>query len=104
MSAFASAEDTWRQRLRMLPNTVRQELVARELLEHVPVAPARVLDVGCGQGTQALRLAELGYEVVGLDHSPAMLRDFEREVAARTDDVRRRVRLIEGSATSLPRE
>lgn len=49
-------------------------------------------------------IAELGYDVVGLDHSPAMLGDFERELAARTDDVRRRVRLVEGDATSLPRE
>ena len=104
MSAFASAEDTWRQRLRMLPNTVRQELVTRELQENIVPAPARVLDVGCGQGTQALRLAELGYDVVGVDHSSAMLSDFERALAGHSKGVRRRVRLIEADAICLPRD
>jgi SAM-dependent methyltransferase len=60
--------------------------------------------VGCGQGTQALRLAELGYEVVGVDHSSAMLSDFERALAGRSKDVRRRVHLVEGDAIRLPRD
>ena len=29
----------------------------------------RLLDVGCGQGRNALALANLGYEVTGIDHS-----------------------------------
>lgn len=39
--------------------------------------PARVLDAGCGTGRIAVRLTELGYDVVGLDVDPSML-----EVAA----------------------
>lgn len=35
--------------------------------------PARVLDAGCGTGRIAVRLAELGYDVVGLDVDPSML-------------------------------
>ena len=38
----------------------------------VPV-PARVLDAGCGTGRVAIRLAEMGYEVVGVDADEAML-------------------------------
>jgi SAM-dependent methyltransferase len=34
---------------------------------------ARILDAGCGTGRVALRLAELGYECVGVDVDPSML-------------------------------
>ena len=36
----------------------------------LPAPPARVLDVSCGIGTQAIGLAARGYEVVGRDLSP----------------------------------
>ena len=36
-------------------------------------AGARVLDVGCGSGRLARRLCESGFEVVGVDASPAMV-------------------------------
>jgi len=38
----------------------------------------RLLDVGCGPGTIALRLAYLFEEVVGLDPDPAMLEEAQR--------------------------
>ena len=34
---------------------------------------ARILDAGCGTGRVALRLAELGYDCVGVDVDPSML-------------------------------
>ena len=46
----------------------------RELLLGVlPAAPARIADLGCGTGTLSALLAEAGYDVVGVDFSPAML-------------------------------
>lgn len=39
-------------------------------------APARVLDVGCGQGRDALPLARMGHEVVGVDLSPKGIADL----------------------------
>jgi len=45
-----------------------------ELLTQVlPPLPALVLDIGCGTGTLSVLLAELGYEVLGVDLSPRML-------------------------------
>lgn len=38
------------------------------VLRAIP-APARVLDLGCGQGRDALMAAQLGHEVVGVDLS-----------------------------------
>src|SRR3954468_7416289 len=37
--------------------------------------PGRVLDAGCGTGRVAIRLAELGYAVVGVDLDVSMLRE-----------------------------
>ena len=47
-------------------------------------APARVLDAGCGTGRVAVRLHELGYDVVGVDVDRAML-DQARAAAPRLD-------------------
>jgi SAM-dependent methyltransferase len=41
---------------------------------------ARVLDAGCGTGRVAARLAELGYDCVGVDLDPSML-EFARQVS-----------------------
>ena len=40
-------------------------------LEAALTPPARVLDIGCGQGHDALFLARLGHRVTGVDLSPA---------------------------------
>jgi SAM-dependent methyltransferase len=39
---------------------------------------ARVLDAGCGTGRVAIRLAELGYDCVGVDSDAAMLAEARR--------------------------
>jgi SAM-dependent methyltransferase len=44
------------------------------LLGHLPPAPARVADLGCGTGTLSVLLAQEGYDVHGLDLSPEMVR------------------------------
>ena len=44
-----------------------------DLLAALVPAPARVLDAGCGTGRVAIRLHELGYEVVGVDVDASML-------------------------------
>lgn len=55
-----------------------------------------VLDVGCGTGTLACRLAALGIEVVGLDPAAASL-----DVARRKPDAEK-VRWIHGEASNVP--
>ncbi|NEW74383.1 methyltransferase domain-containing protein [Streptomyces rapamycinicus] len=84
-----------------LRNTVRQALVAHQLDEQItarfPVGQRlRILDVGVGQGTQALRLARAGHEVTGLESDAAMLEAARAALAEEPEGIRGRVRLIEG--------
>lgn len=48
----------------------------------------RVLDLGCGQGRDALFIARLGHSVVGIDASPAGIRDLLADAEAEDLDVR----------------
>lgn len=93
---FVAGEQVWVQRLGTLRNAVRQELIARQLGEHVRDG-ASVLDVGCGQGTQAIRLARRGCAVVGVDPSAAFL----ERLAANARDARVDVDAHQGSIEDL---
>lgn len=80
---------------------VRQELVTRQLDEQIagrfPVGQRlRVLDVGMGQGTQALRLLRAGHRVTGLERDARMLSAAHEALAAEPEGVRERMRIIEG--------
>lgn len=103
MSAgFAAGEEEWRARLGTLRQVVRQEVVARQVAAHLPDRPPRrVLDIGCGQGTQALVLARRGHFVTGLDSSAQLLDDFRAALAAEPAEVGGRVRLVRGAAEAL---
>ncbi|GAA2491267.1 methyltransferase domain-containing protein [Streptomyces gobitricini] len=56
----------------------------------------RILDVGMGQGTQALRLARAGHTITGLESDPGMLKVAREALATEPAGIRERVRLIEG--------
>jgi SAM-dependent methyltransferase len=103
MSAgFAAGEERWRARLGTLRQVVRQEVVARQLAACLPdLPPRRVLDIGCGQGTQALLLARRGHVVTGLDSSARLLADFRAALAAEPAEVGGRVRLVQGEAEAI---
>jgi ubiquinone/menaquinone biosynthesis C-methylase UbiE len=63
---------------------LRDPHVRRAWIEHfadwLPPPPASILDVGSGTGSLSVLLAELGYEVTGLDLSPAMVARAEEKV------------------------
>jgi SAM-dependent methyltransferase len=75
---------------------VRTSVMHHHLLEHLPAAPAEILDVGGGAGHQSLPLAQAGYTVTILDSSPAMLDRARQRLDALRDDARARVTLLQG--------
>ncbi|TGB16269.1 class I SAM-dependent methyltransferase [Streptomyces sp. MZ04] len=56
----------------------------------------RVLDVGMGQGTQALRLARAGHKVTGVEQDPTMVAAARAALDAEPEGIRGRVRIVEG--------
>jgi len=82
-------------------NVVRQEMISRQLDRHLPASPARILDVGAGQGTQSIRLARAGHQVLAIEPDAEMRTvlgaALDREEAA----VRERVTVADGSLGAL---
>ncbi|MBT2422977.1 methyltransferase domain-containing protein [Streptomyces sp. ISL-22] len=75
--------------------------MARQLDEQIagrfPVGQRlRVLDVGMGQGTQALRLARAGHQVTGVEQDPKMIAAAREELAGEPEGIRERVRIVQG--------
>jgi SAM-dependent methyltransferase len=75
---------------------LRQRLLSRALARHLPGECTRIIDVGGGEGHQAISLARAGYDVVLLDPDPAMLAAAARRLEAETAAVRDRVELVLG--------
>jgi SAM-dependent methyltransferase len=99
--AFSAGIEPWLARQGNLRNVVRQELVTRQLAIHLEAAPARVLDVGAGQGTQAIRLARLGYDVLATEPDADMRAACEAALADEATEVAGRVRLSATPVESL---
>lgn len=101
---FTRGRDPWLARLGNLRNVVRQEMVSRQLARHLPAVPAGVLDVGAGQGTQALRLAAAGYEVTAVEPDHGMRAAFAAEAARLSPPERARVSLLAADLAALSTE
>jgi S-adenosylmethionine-dependent methyltransferase len=74
---------------------VRTYVMHHQLLEHLPAAPATVLDVGGGAGHQSFPLAQAGYDVTLLDSSSAMLDKAQQRLERMPGEVQRRVTLLQ---------
>ena len=72
-----------------------------ELLEAIGHPPAglalRMLDLGCGTGTNCLALALRGWQTVGVDFAPLAIEAARRKAQAAADDIAR----VGGSASFL---
>ena len=78
--------------------------VAPWLARHLPGpggTALRVLDVGAGQGTQALRLAAAGHAVTAVDPDARMRSAFADALTAAPSEVAGRVSLVEGALGGL---
>jgi SAM-dependent methyltransferase len=76
-------------------------MVARQLDEQIagrfPVGKRlRVLDVGMGRGTRALRLARAGHQVTGVERDATMIAAARDALAGEPEGIRERMRIVEG--------
>ncbi|WP_286257394.1 class I SAM-dependent methyltransferase [Streptomyces graminofaciens] len=71
--------------------------VDEQIVGRFPVGQRlRVLDVGMGQGTQALHLARAGHQVTGIEREPKLIAVAREKLAAEPEGIRGRVRIVEG--------
>ena len=75
-----------------------ERMEVRVLLQRVPVAGSRLLEIGCGDGRLTRRLAGAAEKVVGLDPDQASIVRANRLTPAH---LRRKVRFEVGSAETL---
>jgi SAM-dependent methyltransferase len=96
LTALPASYAAWR---RSVLGRITDALEERLLLDQIgAVAGLRVLDVGCGDGALATRLAAAGAVVTGLDASAAMLGAARR----RAKNAKVRLDLVRGDAAALP--
>jgi ubiquinone/menaquinone biosynthesis C-methylase UbiE len=100
--------DHWDVRAGTFDDEAGHGLVAAEqrrawhelIAETVGETPRRVLDVGCGTGFLALRFAELGHDVVGVDLAPQMIERARAKAAS--SGLRVELAVADGSALPFP--
>ena len=100
---FDPGVDAWLDGLGLVRDRVRQELVHRQLVAHLPAAGIEHQErLGSGgQGTQAIELARLGYRVVGVDLSATLLEAAQAAASDEHDDVRGRLSFVTGDLLDL---
>jgi len=70
-------------------------------VEYARSAGGPVLELGSGTGRVLIPAAAAGCRIVGLDLSEYMLAECRRKLAAQPDEVRKRVRLVQGDMTAF---
>lgn len=60
-----------------------------------------VLEACCGTGRVALPLAGAGFDVVAVDYSAELIRQFERKIETHTSELRGRIRILSQDVTQL---
>ncbi len=100
-STFPGGREVWLNRIDRVRNVVRQELISRQLDRHLPPPPARILDVGAGQGTQSIRLARMGYEVLAVEPDPEMRASLGAALNDERSEMRGRLSVAEGGLGEL---
>jgi ubiquinone/menaquinone biosynthesis C-methylase UbiE len=75
---YDNLNDLWyRHTFGFIDNVISQEFIIQSGNNRKPVA----LDIGCGTGIQSLRLASMGYKVIGIDIADNLLEIARKKLA-----------------------
>ncbi len=97
--ALEDLPDTYADWRRSILGRITDALEEHLLLDRIgPARGMRILDVGCGDGVLATRLAQAGARVTGIDASADMIATARRRATAAGVEVD----LVEGNAGDLP--
>lgn len=102
---FNTAMTTWQEWQDAPWGRLRYSIAEANLLRHLEGlgnGPLRILDLGGGDGGDAVRLAARGHHVTVVDHAPAMLAAATER--AETGGVAELIDCVEADATDLPRD
>jgi SAM-dependent methyltransferase len=90
LNDFGSVGDDYRKYSDGIRGRIRHELVL-EVVAGLTTAGGTVLDMGCGDGEISVRLCEAGFNVLGVDASPEMLRRANVRKAQLRERARKRL-------------
>lgn len=76
------------------------EFVHQILQTHAP-GTKTILELGCGTGNHAIFLANQGYEIYGVDLSPAMLQQFKQRISQLPDASQTRLTCCQGDIRDI---
>ncbi|MEV5970515.1 methyltransferase domain-containing protein [Streptomyces sp. NPDC051921] len=100
-TALAAWQDWQEAPWGRLRYAVAEACLARHL-DELGAGPLRVLDLGGGDGGDAVRLAARGHQVTVVDHAPAMLATAARRAAEA--GLAGRITCVQADVSSLPQE
>jgi SAM-dependent methyltransferase len=92
--------DFWNERYSSAPAIWSGRPNPQLVAEVAALPPGRALDVGCGEGADAIWLAELGWSVTAVDISTVALARAEEHARRAGDDVAARITFQEADLTS----
>jgi len=99
-SDYDEVVDQWKQWQSYPWGKLLYRLTRHNLHRHLVHPPQRILDVGGGNGFNAIYLAKLGHAVTLLDYSPAMLAEARQTAAM--EGILERITFIQADVNSLP--
>ena len=92
-------EESWEERYRAQPAVWSGRPNAQLVAEASDLTPGSALDVGCGEGGDALWLAARGWEVTAVDFATAALERGAEQADALGADVAERIRWLHADVT-----
>jgi SAM-dependent methyltransferase len=73
----------------------------RMYLERARINGSPILELGCGTGRILIPLAQAGFQVVGIELYPSMLKIARQRIAELDEPVRRRIKLIQADMSDF---